>query len=59
VHDKTKGSVITHHKQYDNGLTVVTYDNGVTVFINYNGTTTIRVNGLELKPMSYKVGEAE
>lgn len=59
VHDKTKGSVITNHKQYENGLTVVTYDNGVTVLINYNGTTTIRANGFELEPMSYKVGGAE
>jgi len=59
VNEKTKGSVIIGHSQYENGLTVVTYENGVRVYVNYNTTTTIRADGLELEPMSYKVGGAE
>lgn len=58
VQDKTKGSVIVDHKQYENGLTVVTYDNGVAIYVNYNTTTTIRTEGLSIEPMSYKVGGA-
>jgi hypothetical protein len=57
VHDKTNGSMIVDHNQYSNGVTLVTYDNGVKVYVNYNTTTTVKVDGFEIEPMSYKVGE--
>lgn len=57
VHDKTNGAMIVDHNQYSNGVTVVTYDNGVKVYVNYNTTTTVKVDGFEIEPMSYKVGD--
>lgn len=57
VADKTKDASITSHNQYDNDLTIVTYDNGVKVYVNYNQTAAVLVDGYELEPMSYKVGE--
>ena len=57
VHDKTKGALIIEHSQYDNGLTIVTYDNGVKVYINYSTTNEVIVDGHNISPMSYKVGE--
>ncbi|MGF7143637.1 hypothetical protein HNQ56_002064 [Anaerotaenia torta] len=57
VAEKTKGALITEHNQYSNGVTVVGYDNGVKVYINYNPSASALVDGYELEPMSYKVGE--
>ncbi|MNN81311.1 hypothetical protein D3C81_1981240 [compost metagenome] len=49
--------MITDHKQYANGLTVVTYDNGIKVYVNYSTTAAIQADGYEIEPMSFKVGE--
>lgn len=57
VHEKTEGAMITDHKQYANGLTVVTYDNGIKVYVNYSTTAAIQADGYEIEPMSFKVGE--
>ncbi len=57
VNEKVKGSYIIDHNQYANGVTVVTYDNGVKVYVNYNTNATVLVDGYEINPMSYKVGE--
>ncbi len=57
VHDKTEGAMMTDHKQYANGLTVVTYDNGIKVYVNYSTTAAIQADGYEIAPMSFKVGE--
>jgi len=57
VHDKTEGAMITDHKQYANGLTVVTYDNDIKVYVNYSTTAAIQADGYEIEPMSFKVGE--
>lgn len=57
VHDKVKNSFIAKHDQYPNGLTVVTYENGIKVYVNFNTTSEISVDGIQIEPMSYKVGE--
>lgn len=59
VHEKTKGAMISNHKQYANGLTVVTYNNGVKVYLNYSTDAIIWADGYAIEPMSYKVGETE
>lgn len=57
VNDLTKGAIIVDHKQYANGLTIVYYDNGIKVYLNYNTNTAVEIDGMIIKPMSYKVGE--
>lgn len=57
VYEKTKGSFIIDHNQYSNGVTIVDYDNGIRVYVNYNEAATVLVDGYEMEPMSYKVGE--
>jgi hypothetical protein len=56
VNAKVKGAYITDHKQYSNGMTVISYDNGIMVYVNYNTKAAILVDGYEIAPMSYKVG---
>lgn len=57
VNNKVAGAVIDNHEQYSNGVTIVTYSNGVKIYINYNTSTAVLVDGHQLEPMSYKVGE--
>lgn len=57
VYEKTKGAYIIGHNQYSNGVTIVEYDNGIKVYINYNEAATVLVDGYEMEPMTYKVGE--
>lgn len=58
VYDQTLGAKIIDHNKYATGVTVVTYDNGVNVYVNYSDTT-VKVDGYDIDPMSYKVGEVK
>lgn len=56
VFDQINGAHIMNHEKYDQ-VSVVTYDNGVKIYVNYSDDTTYKIDGLEIEPMSYKVGE--
>ena len=56
INELTKGAKITDHRQYANGLTIVTYDNGIKIYLNYNTDNALEADGLVIEPMSYKVG---
>lgn len=57
ISELTKGAEITDHRQYANGLTVVSYDNGIKIYLNYNTDKVLEANGHAIEPMSYRVGE--
>lgn len=55
LHQLLHGATIENHQRIGE-LVKVDYSNGVRVYLNYS-TTPILVEGMEIEPLSYKVGE--
>ena len=55
LHQKIEGQTIENHQRMGD-LVIVEYSNGIQVYINYS-TDPISFEGVDIEPLSYKVGE--
>ena len=55
LHQLIEGETIENHQRIDD-LVIVEYSNGIQIYINYS-TNPVSLEGIEVEPLSYKVGE--